>query len=252
MIKKLFILFLILFSVSVIADTAPTNKLYQVNLIVFSHITSDALHSENWPNQLLTPDLRGSINLFTQSTVGSYQLLPEKQSGLSKELNQLKGNSDYHILLARSWVQPMPSLKYAKWIQIYAGQPYDKAGQPMNDHTPLQIAENQENAAFPDMLQEKPAYWELNGKIKVGFQTFYQAYLQLYLTEPESIIGGPANSDTIVNFQTIPLQTFYLQENRHTRLNEVNYIDHPLFGAIINITPYYKTETPATSTPIFE
>lgn len=214
--------FILLTLLTLISANSFAAKLYQINVIVFSHMTPNALASENWENRLIKPDLRGAVDLLQLRSFNNYQLLPDSQFGLQKELATLKNQPDYHVLMSLSWTQLMTSAKDAKWIQIYGGLPYDQTGQPMSDHS----------------AQVSPRLWEFNGKIKISFQTFYQIYTRLYLTEPESIIGGSTDSGPIGNFQPIPLRTFYLAENRHTRLNELNYIDHPLFGMVVNVTSF--------------
>ncbi len=224
------LLFLAFISQSVFAA-----KLYQVNIIVFSHITSSALSSETWPNKLINPNVNGTIDLLGQQNIGAYQLLSNDQFGLQNELNKLNSDSKYRVLLTMSWTQPMSSSRGAKWIHIYGGQPYDQAGQPINNYALTQTATT---SLAGDPTQATPAYWEINGRIKVSFQTFYQIYTRLYLTEPESLMTGSGDKNPAGNFQPTPLITFDLNENRHTRLNKLNYIDHPLFGVLIKITPY--------------
>ena len=224
---------------ALVSSNAFAAKLYQVNIIVFSHMTSDALSSENWPNKLINPNARGTIDLLNQQTIGNYQLLSDNQFGLKKELDKLNSQSEYHVLLTMSWTQPMASSSGTKWIHIYGGQPYDQAGQPIQNYGLTQTATTTLTPQTPTVM---PTYWEINGRIKVSFQNFYQIYTRLYLTEPESIIGGRADSNAIGTFQPIPLTTFYLNENRNTRLNKLNYLDHPLFGVLIKITPYVTTQ----------
>ena len=38
-------------------------------------------------------------------------------------------------------------------------------------------------------------------------------------------------------FQQVPLKTFYFFKHQRTRLNTLTYIDNPVFGTIVKITP---------------
>ena len=147
------------------------------------------------------PNSRGTLDLLGQQTVGSYQLLPNNKFGLQDELNKLNNDSSYHVLLNISWAQPMASSSGAKWIHIYGGQPYDQTGRPISNYGLTQTATT---TLSPQQPQTVPSYWEINGRIKVSFQSYYQIYTRLYLTEPESIIGGQADSNAIGSFQPIP------------------------------------------------
>jgi len=194
MIKKLF-LFCILFF-PIISVFANDNS-YQIDLIVFTQINDAAMNSENWPNTLKQPYLKNAI-------------APEfdQNLGLQKEADKLKQQENYKIILHTSWQQNITSLRQAKWIHIYGGQPYDAQGQVIQ----------------PDD-NRLPTYWKLNGKIKISKSNFFDIYTNLYLTIPT------ASRDNIIS-----LRTFILQQHRRTKLNQLNYLDHPLFGVLIKIS----------------
>ncbi|MBU1558788.1 MAG: peptidoglycan binding protein CsiV [Gammaproteobacteria bacterium] len=205
------------------------NNLYQVNIIVFRHITNEALTSEQWPNQLITPDLRNALDLkpLDQTIlndeqnlfgVDRYQALPDNQIGLKKEIYRLSRHSDYQILLKTSWVQPITSIRYARWVHVHGGQTYDATGQAIE--------------ADPDNALIAP-YWEIDGKIRIGQQHYYEIDAQLTLTEPLASLGLDNNGST-----DNALTSFPLKAHQRTRLNEINYLDHPLFGTLIQIIPY--------------
>lgn len=231
---KKFTLFL-LFIITTSLYAAPEQKSYQVNLIIFSQISPDSLKSEHFPNRLKTPNLKNTLDILNPTTTSSdYKLLPGDQLGLQDELKKLSNDSNKKVLLKMAWTQPMSTTSKAQWIQLYGGQAYDSSGQPI---TVGETLPDEMTGSLPPGSMQKPAYWELNGKIKVSFQNFYRVYAQLYLTEPESIISGTSDQKTIGDFQPIPLRTFIATANRHTRLNQLNYIDHPLFGMLVKITP---------------
>jgi hypothetical protein len=204
--KKCVYLAILLSLMCSILYAAPAQQ-YQINMIVFTHITSQALQSERWANELRIPSLKN---------VAEPTLLLDNQMGLQKETDALSKTNGYQIIYQQSWAQPMNN----KWIHIVGGQAYDKNGKP----------------TYPPE-GSPPAFWQLNGRIKITKATFFNIYTQLYLTMPESIFGGDTDQDAVGSFQPIPLTTFTLFHTRHTKLNELNYLDHPLFGVLIQITP---------------
>jgi hypothetical protein len=258
MIKKIILFTSLFLSAATFADNT---NLYQVNLIVFTHTTQQALQSEKWKNKLLQPYLRNTVELIANSTDDnlenqdaitpdsitpiSYQPLPEDQLGLQKEAAKLQNQPGYQIILHTSWIQPINNFRQEKWLHIYGGQTYDAAGQPIannqtadNQITNNQTADNQtvtddNTPATPDI---QPAYWQLNGKIKLSKDRYFDIRSNLYLTLPETIFGINPDTQQIGLFQPIPLMTFTLNEHRRTRINQINYLDHPLFGALIQIT----------------
>lgn len=134
------------------------------------------------------------------------EIVPTSKLELTSEANKLSAQSDYKILLHTSWLQ---NINDQKWIHIYGGQTYDAKGQPIR----------------PDD-NRIPTYWELNGKMKINkVATFFDIYTDLYLTIPTS------DDKNIV-----PLRTFILQQHQRTKLNQLTYLDHPLFGVLIKIS----------------
>jgi hypothetical protein len=156
------------------------------------------MQAEYWPNILKRPNLQGVIEPDLS-----------QQLGLQQEAKKLQQNSKYQIVLHTSWTQTISTPRQAKWIHIYGGQPYNAQGKPI-----------------PNNSNERPTYWQLNGKIKINKLHFFDIYTKLYLTIPEA-----------GNYHPIPLRTFCLIQHRRTRSNQLNYLDHPMFGVLIKITP---------------
>lgn len=175
-------------------------RVYQVNVVVFKHTTADAFSAEHWMCHLLPADIRGAINLENESaknTVASrYQLLPSHLRGLQFEAAQLQKQGGYQVLAHLSWTQP--SMRSPAWVRITGGEVY-------GDTT------------------------ELNGKIRIVPNTYLNVYTQLYLTEPASLFKG-VQPDPSTSLCTIKLTDY-----RQIKLNDLNYIDHPLFGVLVQV-----------------
>ena len=233
--KYILIFLCFIFCSSVIA----ANKLYKTNLIVFSHVTDWTLRSELWPNILKRPYLKNAYVLIA------------KTPDLQKEAALLNKQRGYKVILHTSWVQNIGSLHNAKWIHIYAGQAYNAKGEPIKPgdiqkpikpikKTKTQNAKNQNDKKQVIQPDESriPVYWELNGKIKLSKVKFFDIYTNLYLTIPTS---KPNNN--------IPLRTFILQQHRRAKIDQLNYIDHPLFGVLIKISKF-KEKPKKTIIPV--
>jgi hypothetical protein len=200
----------VLFFLSLFFATAMAkSNLYQVNVIVFKNLTEKALKSEAWPNELKTPNVKGAIDLAANpepidfSSIDQPVLLPENQFGLKNELERLQSSGNYQVLTYFSWVQNFNETP--RWIHIVGGQGFDQAGRPVED------------------VDHDSYYRELNGKIKIAVDYYINLSSDLYLTEPDD------------SMQPTPLRTFSMGQKRRLKLNEVNYLDHPLIGALINI-----------------
>jgi hypothetical protein len=113
-IKTIFIAICIIISTQVPAETNTTNpNLYQVNIIIFEHITQEALNSEMWPTITDLPDLKDSIEP---------QLLPNENSQLQTEnrrfSRKIAQENNYKILANLTWQQEIPVTRHAKPIHI--------------------------------------------------------------------------------------------------------------------------------------
>jgi len=229
MMKKLFILCFMATALLVL-NCFAANNLYQVNLIVFTQLSNQALKSESWPNHLLKPNLSHSIDIQSPTlNAKNFSLLPKEQRGLNNEAYGLHKKSDYQILLHLSWTQPITGSKSVKWIQIFGGQAYDAKGNPIN------VQEDE-----VDQADIKPAYWQFNGKIKIYRNRFFTMKSLFYLTLPNDLFDPNTDNETMQQFQLIPLRTVTLFKTTKTRLNEINYFDHPLFGVLMQITKVKK------------
>ncbi|MBN1684244.1 MAG: hypothetical protein JW855_02245 [Gammaproteobacteria bacterium] len=236
MFRKLFVAFLVGLSIST-SFAAAQDPLYKVDLLVFTHITDQALASENWPDELLTPSLQNVEALSTDPSE-HYQLLSEDQFGLKNQANRLTKNSDYKIILQQSWVQPI-SNQHGKWVHIFGGQNFNENnGTDRSRPVPIPIANK--DIHLEGQSPKCDSYWELNGKIKLSKIGYYfNVYTRLYLTEPKTSLGGSGSDESpIGTFQPVPFRTFKLFEDRRTPVNTLNYIDHPLFGILLKITTW--------------
>jgi hypothetical protein len=187
-------------------------RTYQVNVIVFKHMTSDSLSAENWACNFISANTRGATNLLDASAATPsrgihYRELPSHLQGLQFEASQLQKQSDYQILAHLSWSQP--SMKSPAWVHVVGGEIY-------SDNS---LINSTSSAMAPR---------ELNGKIRIVPNTYLNVYTQLYLTEPVSLFKNIPHDSS--SFCTFPLTDY-----RQIKLNELNYIDHPLLGVLIQV-----------------
>lgn len=203
--KKQYALFLML--VGLLFSTIAQATSYKINLIVFKY-TSPNTSAENWATVPTIPSFMNAISIGQSNPIEQdeisplYTLLSEREAGLQFEASRLKMQTDraYTILLHTAWIQPIgPISQTGKWVHVIAGKVY-----------------NDINA------------YEFNGFIRFSKNGFFNVDSKLYLTEPKSLLN--INSDS--NYIIVPIE-----DHRHTKINEINYIDHPLLGMLIQITP---------------
>ncbi|GAB4392869.1 MAG: hypothetical protein Tsb005_08710 [Gammaproteobacteria bacterium] len=76
--------------------------LYRIDLLVFTHATPEAIHSENWsPYPKLPNYLQASV--LSANTPASYALKPYA--------NILNRQANYHVILSKTWQQTITGRK---------------------------------------------------------------------------------------------------------------------------------------------
>ena len=218
---------------------ADSSKI-DAKLIIFTHISQQALNSENWSNLLVKPDnLSQTVNLQASKT-SDEQVTKGLQSFHQPELNfdqvdshpqykllstdldvfhnlkrRIKENG-YRVILMRHWQQP--DQKNGEWIHLYGGHAYDEDGS-IKRHI------------GPDAKYGQAAYWQLDGKIRINHYKYYQVQANAYLTNHDSNLGINTDSTSSI----VPLKSYNLQQKHATHLGKWLYFDHPLMGVLVKL-----------------
>jgi Peptidoglycan-binding protein, CsiV len=198
--------------------TPPAPTLYKVEVIVFSHLSPQAYASEAWPVHPALPTLTQSTPimpadssdvLLTGAPVAAvpYQYLPSSDFQLTQTEKRLAANPQYQVLTHLAWLQPLA----AKRVTVHI------SGEPLTDN-----AQNNLN----DFKQ-----WGVNGTLTLSKTNYVNLRTNLWiqLTDVQLQKAGISSSA-----QT---REFRLAQKRRLRNNEIHYLDHPLFGIIVKVTP---------------
>ncbi len=123
---------------------------------------------------------------------------PDPNSDLSKAAEALEAGGDYLILTHRRWEQEAEPRSTAKWMRV---------GDP--------------NLFESDLI---------------GTMRFYQGrylHIELELLFRDRSVAMVSSTAGVV---ALP-QVYRISEHRRIRNLEVNYFDHPKFGALVQVTP---------------
>lgn len=194
---------------------AASARSYQVEMIIFSHLTKDALNSEKWP-------------AISAPSFNSEQLTPENQLNHGEKMllgelrNRLAGQANYQVLMHISWV--MTSSHPNQAIHIYGGKIFDRNGNALGNLTNGTDSYNDNNI------------WQVNGSVKISLDRFFDVNFNLYFAEPKNKIFAIAGNNSLVNTAD-NFVYFRLKQHRRMRSNELNYISMPMYGVLIKIIP---------------
>lgn len=197
-IKGILTLGLLLLSTLTCADIPSNNtnsNWYQVNIIVFEHITPRALMSEQWSTITNPPNISQAI---------TPQFLPQDKSQLKHVRYRLDRRRDYKILADVSWQQRIPVSDHARSIRIIGGQKYNGT-------------------------------YQLDGTLTITRFRYFNVNANLVLTEPTGYLNQFGSGNYAASIVNCAYKSFQMRQNLRIKSKELGYLDHPLFGVLIEI-----------------
>lgn len=221
--RYLICLLLPLFSVSIEA-----HPIYQIEMIIFSHISASTLNSEKWPSipapKLdlskawgLTPSEK---NVTQSKQAKTYTLLPTYDFQLKEAAEKLSKDPRYKVILHVAWRQPLTSKHQSKWVHIYGGKGYDANGN-------LTLSSIDGATPYADAQS-----WQVDGLVRFDVKHYINSSYNLFLGVPTDEVRNLDSSDQF-NDSDSPLYFFNLHQKRRMKSNELNYIGHPLYGVLV-------------------
>ena len=223
------------------------NRAYQVELIIFSHPLSKGVSQEQWPQDTITlPNLDNTITLNAtnthnelnpdinnpqQTNADKPELLPTTQWKLTSEEQHLRRHPDYHILLHEAWIQTMPSdAKHPTRIHLFGGQGYQHNGKAI-------AIDNTETTSRFDQANT----WQINGVMSLYLNRYINTQFNLAFAMPTSQFEALNHNPKDAELSHQAFTYLMLNQKRRTKSNELNYIDHPVYGILMKVIPIKKT-----------
>lgn len=213
---------------------APVPNWYNVELIVYRALDPNAAAQETWPTDPGLPDWNSAQILNPPDSVGvpvPYQLLSPVGEQLDDDWTKLKRSHAYEPLLHVTWTQPALDRASAPAVRI--GLPAAAAPAPSSH-------------ALPAGVTPPPQATPVFGTAKLSTTGPY-LHFDLDLVLQGNPVRAPAAATTgigtampqaVTAAAAVPVYQFYrLQQDRRVDGGKLAYFDHPLFGAILLVTP---------------
>ncbi len=245
---------------------------YEVELILFAHNNRQALDAEQWPEIIgvdlpleelvelqlpqepppeTTDDVIGEMVMDSSATDApagdarqtpvAFRMLDESEWQLQKTARRLRRSSRFEPLLHVAWRQPTYGRAQARPVLLYDdmtkpliidGRPLSEADTHAGPPNPKLIGTVKLSVArylhlATDLIYRLPVTQQAAIPVP-DFDLWYdRPYPTLY--EPQ----GPAYR--LEEWQAI--RGFRMQESRRMRSKVMHYLDHPLLGLVVLITP---------------
>jgi hypothetical protein len=201
---------------------------YTVEVIVFKRLDAAAFNREIW-----RPDINlsypANYQYLTTQEGGDFAILPQDVHQLGGFNYTLRRDENYQVLFHKAWQQTMANKQNAPSIILQGGKNIGN-GKELQGYIKLHIAR---------YLHLTTNLW-FNGQDRSKQQGSTNQNLLIpelpgstsdYNKDSVKLMGRSFSQE----FSSSPVITF--RERRRMRSGELHYIDHPLLGLLILVTP---------------
>lgn len=228
-------------------------RYYDVEIVIIENMSEEQKHSEIWPLQVnLTKDEKtvelGQPVLAEWLPEGvdlkeSYKVLNSSHYNLTSEVEKISESETQRVIFHTAWRQPGLDKKIALPIYFKHDVPL-----PPVIEDELSVATTQD---VPVITKTMPSVLEGILRVTLARYLHFEAELSLQEKLPEvkitdnpfSVLDNENVRDKIKDQGVIYLK----QDRRRIRSTELHYIDHPVLGILIRITPFEKPEEEITT-----
>lgn len=235
---------------------AEETRYYDVEMIIFENTESANRDSETWPVNInfnlpekyveLGEPLNSEWLPAGIDPQYSFISLPADSFELNEEEQRLDKSNTRRVLFHTRWRQPGLSQETAlpvHFTRIF--NPLSAEAQPNQPASTLPAGFSTETTA------ENPPP-QLEGVFRVTLSRYLHLEAELaYRTMVKPAAQTPvADSSEVVAEPEAKPQVYYLnQTRRRMRSNELHYIDHPVLGILVRISPFIPPEPAAVAPP---
>jgi len=203
---------------------AQTNgeKWYRVEVLVIESKDKSAL-AEEWPLNPGKPLLTNALSIDNEPNA-NVSILGDKELTLGRSKKRLQQN--YRLIMHKGWRQTISDKATAHNIHLVGGQNYAAGGIHNEVDGVIKLSTDRYMNVDADLLFHKPMKLAPGTTVELG-------------VAPENQ-GTARFEQADQNWQSDPqarLQAFRLKESSRLKADEVHYIDHPLYGIIIVVSP---------------
>lgn len=234
----------LLFGISPASRAANEQRYYDIEIVLFQNNAALKKLPElvNEPQPLKFPEHFIQLGMPMTSETTDYipeyyfKLLPSSDYKLNAAAEKITNSKVYRILKHFAWRQPGLAKEVALPIVF-------------QDVIPAEIPESNANPEQPESLLYTQA--RLDGIITVSLSRYLHLESELRF-EADGLPPLPetnpdfATTDVISTSKPRPTTVVYVEkQKRRMRSKELHYIDHPVFGMLVLMTP---VELPPTAT----
>lgn len=260
--RKIIQLALILLFAQPLFANSALDDFYIVEMIVFTNELRMYREEEIWPNdeqlavetpllfleQISPNEIYPELNGKTNDSIESYQLplLNDEKAQLQEAANKIKTAGRHRLLSHQVWLQKLSEKESALPIAVQAGRQvngfYEVSGSiTLHKSRYLHLESNLWRSIFTNDPEEAATITlpyidpSLNAVAEESMSDFYQ---QVEFNEKnDDEFAMETKVEDLIEQPLVKIVSS-LKHKRRMRSKETHFLDHPLFGVIIQLTPY--------------
>lgn len=205
---------------------------YKVEMIFFAQDDDNAFFSENWP---LDTGLNGLEDETAEDKTGEFTELKSSEFTLEGAAKALEKSPRYTVLKHIMWEQPGLEESKALKMPIAGGRDY-REEYPKRMQSRWETNEQGEMVEIPGPENLN----ELDGSVTLVLGRYLHIYTDLIFRKP--VIVEQLDEETQEIMETRALFDIPVQSHRRMRSRELHYLDHPMVGILIEVTPVETEE----------
>lgn len=225
-----------------LSSIGQANEWYTVEVIIFANKDSSVIADEYWPDIDEIPT-KSAIRLkpVNEGEIDAFQKLPNNLLSLQDEKNRIRSSGKYRVLYHQGWMQPVAETQRPKPIRITAGDIMDNGMYELDGY--IAVGRGRYLHFRPDLYFSRRLTADETSLLKKKAAT----KTETSMTEPAQAEAMPTTQTTSGAVSTLPqnamdlfipeILTVNQTQARRMRSKELHYIDHPLFGIMVEIKP---------------
>ena len=218
--------------------TASATDFYRVEVVLIGFFDENSASHEQWPVTLEEPD--DGSRFEEDALLGTEDILLT-----DSDADKLTGETPEEITPEEVLIKPAAGLDFQSASQRIN---YRQDMKVLWHQAWLEKIQDEDNAIehTVEATNEKNGIMtEVSGSIRLHKSRFLhitpdlnlQQFVQGYADDPDN----PYSAER----QWLPVRAAHINRSRRMRSNEIHYLDHPLLGILIQVTPVEDEEAPA-------
>lgn len=213
------------------------NSVYKVEMILFSHQDSEGTGAQRRQDGIPGPDLENPGELSWDPALSDYVILSEFDKELGPVVDRLNRSPRYQVIMHLIWRQSMPTRETAKPLHIHGGT--DFSGQFLVKGDGVNVPRTNDES---NQLQMPLSLEQVDGTVTFFVGRYLHILTDLVYRQP-TVLKAENTENSQVRESNVLLD-YTVRNNRKMRSEELHYIDHPLLGILVKITPIENNSQP--------